>query len=474
MKSVNNIRIILISVICFICVNTGVSQVIKTDYFMKTSYMRSGLNPALQPEQGYLIIPVLPNIAANFQTNNLNLNNLTFRGADGKRVTFMHQSIGTDQFLSNLSTDNYINTDASYKLFALGVYKENGFWSLDLNVRSHADLNIPKPFFGLLKKGFDQEGQSRYDLSDLSATGYAFLELGVSHSRSINDNLTVGARAKLLGGLADFNLDAKSLSIDAGPDYWTAKSKATLRGSASGVQARYDEKDNLDGFDFGSWFNIPGYGLGLDIGAVYDMKTTLSALDGLKVSAAINDIGFIVWTKKNSIDLQSPETEVTIKPSDYEHFQSGGSSLSDVFENAFDDIKKAINLKGETKKTRVTKLRINMNVGAEYEILKDKLSAGALYSIRFGNYFNLSEFVVSLNYRPSSWISTSTSYSIVHSNFDTFGVALHLTPAKGIHFFLASDYAIPHISSEFLPTTSRALNFQMGISIPFGNKKNTK
>ena len=146
----------------------------------------------------------------------------------------------------------------------------------------------------------------------------------------------MGARAKLLGGLADFNLDAKSLSIDAGPDYWTAKSKATLRGSASGVQARYDEKDNLDGFDFGSWFNIPGYGLGLDIGAVYDMKNTLSALDGLKVSAAINDIGFIVWTKKNSIDLQSPETEVTIKPSDYEHFKSGGSSLSDVFENAFD------------------------------------------------------------------------------------------------------------------------------------------
>lgn len=473
MKSVD-MRIFLISVICFFSANTGFAQVTKTDYFMETSYLRNGLNPALQPEQGYLVIPVLPNIGANLQTNSLNLNNLTFRGADGKRVTFMHQSIGADQFLSNLSTDNYINADASYKLFALGLFKESGFWALDLNIRAHTDVNIPKPFFELLKKGFDQNGQSRYDLSDMSATGYAFLELGISHSRSINDNLTVGARAKLLGGLADFNLDVKSLSIDAGPDYWAAKSKATLRGSASGVQPRYDEKDNLEGFDFGHWLNIPGYGIGFDVGAVYDMKNTLPLLDGLKLSAAVNDVGFIVWTKKNSLDLQSPETEVTIKPSDYEHFRDGGSSLSDVFENAFDDIKKAINLKGETKKTRVTKLRVNMNVGAGYEILKDKLSAGALYSLRFGNYFNLSEFTVSLNYRPCDWAYTSVSYSIVHSNFDTFGLALHLTPSRGIHFFLASDYAIPHISSEFLPTTSRALNIQMGISIPLGSKKNMK
>jgi len=438
---------------------------------MKTSYLRNSLNPALRPDQGYFLIPVT-NIGVNTQTNRFNLDNLTFRGPDGKRVTFMHQSVNTDNFLSNLSDDNYLNADVNIKIFGYGFYKGDDFWNIDLGLRTHVDANIPKPFFGLLKQGFDQEGQSRYDLSDLRATGYSFVELGVAHSRILLENtLTVGARVKLLGGLADFNLNTKSLNIDAGPEFWSAKSEVILKGSAPGVEPKYDEKGNLDGFDFGS-FGIPGYGAGLDLGAVYDVKDILPTLDGLKVSAAINDIGFISWTKKNSINLHSPKTEVKIVPSDYNYYKESGSSLKDVLEDAFDDIKEAVNLRENgPREARTTMLRMNMNLGAEYEICQDKLSVGALYSARFGNYSTTSEFTVSANARLSSWVSTSLSYSFMHSRFDTFGFALHLAPTKGVSLFLASDYAIPHVSSDFIPTTSKALNFQMGISIPIGGKK---
>lgn len=448
----------------------GWAQITKSDYFMKTSHFRNSLNPALQPERGYLVLPVLPNIGVSTQTNAFVLDNFTFKGADGKRVTFMHQNVSTEDFLSKLKSNNYTNTDTNFKLFGYGFFRNNSYWNFDLAVRSHVDANVPKPFFELLKRGFDQNTQSRYDLSDLSATGSSFVELGASHSRSFKDNkLILGARVKLLGGLADFNLDARKLNVDAGPDYWLAKSNVTLLGSAPGVMPKYDSKGNLDGFNFGN-FNIPGFGGGLDLGAVYDVKDIFPALDGLKVSGAINDIGFIVWTKENTINLQSPDTEIIVSPNDYEIYNLDGSSIFDVFKDALDNMKQAINLQGDTRQARISMLRVNINLGAEYEVIKDKLSFGTLYSVRFGNYFNTKEFTLSTNYHPCRWFASSLTYSVNHSRFDTFGLALNFTPDKGINLFIASDYAISHISSELIPVSSYAVNFQVGISIPLKGK----
>ncbi len=466
--------IILLSVLSLIGVDRVVAQVTKSDYFMTTSYLRNQLNPALRPVQGYLVVPVLPNVGASVQTNKFNFSNFTFKGDDGNRVTFMHQSVSTEDFLAKLAEKNYMNTDVNVKIFGLGFFKGNHYWNIDLGVRTHVDMNIPKPFFELLKKGFDQYGQSRYDLSDLSATGYSFVELGTSHSRMfLNDNLILGARVKLIGGLADFDLDAKSLSIDAGPDYWTAKSRVTLKGSAPGAEPTYDDKGNLDGFNFDN-FGISGFGGGVDIGAVYNLGHSVSALKGLKISAAVNDLGFIAWTKDNTVNLQSPETEVTIKPKDYSIYGGSGSSLNDIFEDALDDIKQAVNLRGEKVKGRVSKLRLNTNIGVEYEIIRHKISLGALYSVRFGNYINAQELTFSANFRPLRWLSATTSYSFMYSRYDTFGLALHIAPSKGLNLFVASDYAIPHISSEFVPTTSQALNFQVGFSIPLGAKREVR
>ncbi len=444
------------------------AQVTKTDYFMKSSYLRNSLNPALTPDQGYLVVPVMPNIGVNAQTNTFNLDHLTFRNSDGNRVSFMHQDIDVNRFLSRLSDDNYTSVDVNIKLFGLGFVKDDVYWNFDMGIRTHVDLNMPKPFFALLKEGFAQEEQTRYDLSDLRATGYSFLELGTSYARYATPHLKVGTRVKILGGLADFNLNAKSLNIDAGPEYWKAQSKVTLNGSAPRVRPKYDKKGNLDGFSFSDSFNFSGFGTGVDIGAEYDMIELFPALEGLKLSLALNDIGFVYWTKDNTINLESPETDVIVRPSDYSLYKDGESSLSDVLTDAFDDIKEAVNLREVKRSGRFTKLRLNTNIGLEYELFPRKLTVGALYSIRFGNYFNLSEFTLSLNYRPNSWLATSASYSINHSQFDNMGLALHITPKRGINLFLASDYAIPRISSEFIPTTSRGLNLQLGISIPLG------
>lgn len=451
--------------------NSLFGQVAKTDYFMKTSIMRNYMNPALRPDQGHLIVPAIPTVGASLQTNTLNLDHLTFP-LNGERVTFIHPGISADQFLKDMKNDNYINADVNTKLFAFGFFKGDGYWNIDLGVRAHVDANLPKSAFELLKVGFDQNEITGYDLKNLSATGMAFAEIGVGHSRPfLDNNLVLGARVKLLLGAGHFNLNAKTLNIQAGPEEWRTISNVTLKGAAPGVNPKYDEDDFIDGFDF-DWKGLPGFGAGFDLGGVYEVKHLFPILRGLKVSAALNDIGFISWNKKNSLNMRSSDTEVVIRPNDYEHANDGSTSLSDVFEDALDDLKKSVNLQEDgPRKGQTTMLRMTLNTGAEYEIVENIFSVGALYSNYFGNNYSSSELTFSGNYRPCSWFATSVSYSTMFSSFDTFGLALHVTPAKGLNLFLASDYVTPHVSPQWVPTTSKGMNVQFGISIPLGAKQ---
>lgn len=464
-------------IILLLLARHGVSaQSIKSTYFMKTSYTRNALNPALRPDQGYIGIPFMSNIEVDAKTNTFNLDNFTFP-LNGERVTFMHSGISSDRFLSNISDKNYLSTNVGYSIFSMGFYKGEKYWNIDFNVKVNADVSIPKSFVEMIKDGFAQDKVVNYDLKDLSAAGDAYVEIGVSHSRPFLDKaLTVGVKTKLLAGIGNVDFDVESLSLEAGPEYWKTKSKVTMKASGPGISPKYTESGSnnqyqkFDGVDFDG-FSIPGYGLGFDIGAVYNTDSLIPILKGFKISGALTDIGFIFWSKGNSINLTSPETEILIKPNDYTIYRDGSSSLQDLLDDVVDDFEQAIDLKSNGNKSRTTSLRMNLNLALEYEILKNKLTTGFLFTKRFGKYFSTQEYTLSANYKPNTWFATSASYSFAHSKFDTFGLGIHLAPSKGINFFFASDYIIPHVSPQWYPTTSKALNFQLGISIPMGGKR---
>lgn len=450
---------------------TVYAQTPHTNYFIESSYMRNSLNPALRPNSGYIGFPLLTGLSLDYKTNTFNLDNFTSK-IGGERVTFMHPAVSAQNFMSNISENNYLSTDFVYDILAFGFYKNASFWNITLGLKSHVDVNLPKGFFGLLKEGFDQNAPTAYDLKDLSATGYSFVELGLSYSRPfLDNNLMLGAKAKLLGGVADFDLNAEKLSVEASAEKWIARSRVKLRASAPGIEPKYKQNDNgteiIDGFETGNWGDLSGYGLGFDLGAVYDFsKTGAPLLKNLRASLSLTDIGFISWSKKNSIHLTSSDKTIEITPNDYSVHTNGDTSLEDIFGDVTDDLAQAVNLEEEKNSGYTSALRTTLNVGVEYIFLQNKLSAGLLYSNRFGNYFNTQELTVSGNYRPKKWLAASLSYSFIHSNFNTLGGALYLTPSKVIHFFVVSDYIISHVSPQYVPTTSKALNVQVGVSIP--------
>ena len=492
MKAIyKNIRFIFLFIETSLFILSTAAQSVNTEYFMKSSTSKTSLNPALRPEQGYVGIPGLTNFYVGYKTNTFNLENFIFPGGPAgsgyNSVTFLHQGVTADQFLKNISDKNYLNFDFAWTIASVGFYEGDGFWTIDLGVKSNVDFNLPKDVFKFAKQGLvTSEGESvpGYDLKDIrgKATGYA--ELGVGHSRPFLDNkLVVGVKAKLLFGLANADLRVKQLSMNTGMDEWSIESQATLEASMKGFKPDYGEDKFFNGFKEDGSKGLGGFGLGFDLGATYKLSGLADALNGVideevldrfTISAALTDIGFISWSGNSSMYLATDPSSTPIAGNFEINFGGEGKSLGDQINDIGNTLKDAVNLKDtDGSKGRTTGLRTKMNWGLEYEFIKDQLSAGILSTTQFTPIRNVTEFTLSGAYKPASWFEAGLSYSFVHSNFNTFGLALNFVPAKGLNLFLASDYIIPHVNSDFMPTTSKALNFQFGLSVPLGGSKRT-
>lgn len=446
---------------------------------MKTYSNRTSINPALRPEQGYIGMPLILNdFYVDVKTNALNMDHLTFR-QNGELLSFMHKDVSADKFLNGMPGNSYANMDLNYSLFSLGFYKGKGFWNVDFNIKAHADANVPYSAFELMKKGFAMNEPSYYNVKDTRLTASAYAELGVAHSRPfLDDNLVVGAKAKILFGFASADVYIRDLQINAGLNEWVVRSHATLEASAPGIKPEFDEEGKFDSFEWSETFGLPGVGFGFDLGATYsfaglaDLTCGVPAdiLERLTFSLAFTDIGLISWSKANTSNLYSSLSDVVVT-GDFEIDFNDSSSLEDDLDKIKDTLEEIIEFKEGDASGRTTGLRTKMNIGLEYEIIKKRLLAGFLSTTYFNAAHNVTETTIAVTGRPIKWFEAALSYSFIHSKFDTFGLALNFSPTRGVHFFLASDYIIPHVNSEFIPVTSKGVNLQLGLSIPLGARR---
>ncbi len=454
------------------------SQVTNTSYFMKTYSGRTTLNPALRPEQGYLGMPfVLNNLYVDARTNSLNMDHLTFP-KNGDLLSFMHRDVSSREFLSGISKNNYLDIDLNYTLFSMGFFKGEGFWNIDLKVRSYADASLPYSLFEMVKKGFGMNEPAYYNIKETRVTANAYAELGVGYSRTFLDKtLTVGTKGKFLAGLASADFHLRDMKIDAGLDEWSVRSYAALEVSAPGIYPEFDEDGYMDSFGWGEKFAVSGFGFGWDIGVTYDLIGISHLVSGIwedifdrtTFSLAFTDLGLIKWSKNNTSTLYS-SMEDEIIAGNFQIDFNDNSSLEEDLDDIIDKFEEIIKFKERSPKGHTSGLRTRMNISLEYEILPAQLSAGLLSTSAFNSSHTMTETTLAVNYRPCKWFESAVSYSFIHSKFNTFGLALHLNPTRGVQFFLSSDYIIPHVNSEFIPVTSKAINLQVGLAIPLGKR----
>ena len=429
---------------------TGAAAQNPTAYFMEGSTFRSQFNPAFAPLRGYVNIPAIGGVNINVG-GNIAVDNILF-SRDGKLVTLLDSSVSAADALSGLKQNNLLGMDFRMNVIGFGAFTKNhkNFWSFDLNVRVNEDANLPYSLFEFIKLG--KEGQIR----NFGTSTDSYLEAAFSYSFPLmDDRLYIGIRGKFLAGLARAQVTYDRFDISLREDRWAVLTQGTLDLTAAGAKVETDPDSET--FEIGDLDFKPtkpaGYGFALDLGATYDI------LPNLQASLAVTDLGFISWSKKNSVmGVSTQETEFT-----------GATVPENASEPVPDFDLEMLKFNQVDGRSTTKMLHASVNAGLEYEVWRHKIGIGLLYTARVWKYKTMHNITGSVNFHPVRWFTVSGSYSVIDNRGGAVGLALNLCP-NWINFFIGTDVLITKHTPQFVPVRQSIMNVTLGIGVPIGKR----
>lgn len=440
---------------------TSAQAQMKTSYFMEGSLPRYELNPALTPQNSYFRF-AFGGINVNVNNRLASFDKLLYPGQNGKTLTFMHPSVDAGKFLKSLSWHPNLGMNFNYNLFGFGRYASRSkyFWSVDFNIRTEVDVTLPKELFEIMKNF----GNGVYPIDDMEIDAMVYSELALGFAMPVGwENLVVGGRLKFLMGHAHAGVTFDNMNLNVGEDEISATAAGRIQTNFPGMDMkgaigeRQELGDVLDfGLDnFGGRDVLNGYGAAIDLGA--EMKL----LDErLKVSLALNDLGFIRWGARNALQGEMDEIRA-----DFRGYNTG--------DDDFDVTKPDEIMVAKTGNNAYTKrLSTTLNIGAEYTFLDDLLGVGVLSRTRFGRIVTYSDLTITGTVRPARWFTAAISQTVTRNRLGAVGFALNFHP-RGFNFFLGADYLPTHwarIDGIPLPRSAKSLNFYTGISFGLGGR----
>ncbi len=454
---------------------TIVAQEFGSAYFTDDFLYRHTMNPAYGSDHSYAAIPILGNVNVRLQ-GSLGVGDLFFKNPDygkvtgaKKTATFMHPSISVDEALKGLKKGaNTLLTDVDLQIASVGFKSFGGYNTIELKERTHVGVSMPYEMFEFAKNMSNKD----YSFDDMGVRAWSYLELGFGHSRQIMDNLRIGAKLKFLFGAGHANVTMQGTQAKLSGNHWivngNARAELNLKGASfkekqkkySGRTDTYNAIDDIDVDGAG----LAGFGLGLDLGAIYEFKDSpVEWLEGLKASMALTDIGFISWS--NTLVAESSN-----KPFEFKGFnniavkEGSGQTIEEQFDDLKDDLIDFANLQNKgTQGGKTRALAATMKVGLQYPLpVYDKVNFGLLYNHRFDGKYSWSEGRLSANYTPLKWLDGGINLAVT-SFCTTMGWVLNIHP-KGFNFFMGMDHLIGKTGASMIPLDSN-VSVNMGMNI---------
>lgn len=424
-----------------------------TTYFMEGSQFRMQWNPAFAPDRGYLDIPLVGNMQAHI-TGNVSLDEFVFP-QNGELYSIFNGAVPASVALEGLEEINKLGVELNYGTVGFGSYTKNkkNFWSCNLSTRSVIAAEVPYSLFDFMKNG------NSADIAGVNMGLDMYTEASFSYSLPITEKLYVGARGKLIMGLARMDLKFEQFDAVMGENEWYAKAVGTLTMNGLKLPVEYNDKgqaiyslENIDGV------NMPaGFGVGLDLGVTYDL------LPNLQLSASINDIGFMSWSKSAATKGQisnfikfdgvrvDEEGNVTTPEFDLEELEFRLVEADGKAESLF----------------------TSFNVGGQYTFLHNKIGVGLFYTGKLAAYKTYHNITASANFRPLKWLHLSGSYSFLNNKASAVGLALNICP-NFINLFVSTDILLSKKTPQWIPIGQSNMNFAFGLGVPIGRNGERK
>jgi len=437
-------------------------------------------NPALRPSNSFYLGIGITGINANINNNFFNLSDVLIHGRADSIITFLHPDYDINNFLEKIKRNNFLSGKVNVQLFSIGFNAGKDLYIfLDINERAEVDVALPEDIIRVGLAGNENYVGKKIDLNKLNAGLTYFREAGLGFSKMFGKNLRIGAKAKLLFGIAGFSLDNKNLTLTVNDDY-THTFNADLTANISGPVDFYFDADNypdsvvvdediLKSTKF--FLNTKNTGIGMDIGAVYNLTQKLS------VSASVTDIGFIRWHDR----ITNLKSESTFEFSGFniKDVANGTKTFDELADDMLDSLKNSFTVSNDEKPFN-TFLSPVITLGANYNITK-KFGIGLLSQTHFETRHIRESFSVSANLNLGNAFSTTLVYTAANRRFDNLGAGLAFR-AGILQFYIVTD-RIPLMWNKIisedteipLPSNWNTLNIRFGFNFVFGNniKKKT-
>ena len=469
--------LIVILALVFADLSAQNSQVL---YFMNLPQNHL-INPALRPSNSvYIGLPVVSSINVNMNNNFVNFSDIFQKGQPKDSIiSFLHPDFNIDKFLANIRDKNSIEQELTVQLLGVGFsVGKDSYVFIDINERVDGNIVLPGDLFRLALKGNSDFVGKKIDLSTLRGEMSYYREVGVGFSRKFTDKLRIGVKGKLLFGLVNASIDNKSLGIAVNEDY-SHSLDANLTVNMSGpIHVSMDSKNNIESITFDKnqfktssglkdfFTDSRNMGLGLDIGAAYDLN------DRIVFSASVTNLGFIRW-KKDVTNLKA-DNNFKFSGLNLHDVINGTKTIDELGKDMVDSLKNAF-VVSNTKEAYTTYLPFGVSVGGSFNITK-QISLGLLsYSRVIGQQIRES-LTFSANLNIGNEFSTSLSYTAENHRYDNFGAGIAFRTGV-TQFYVLSD-RIPVTwnritdknSNVIIPSNWNTVNIRLGMNIVIGNK----
>lgn len=451
---------VLVAVVGMLMVVESAEAQLRTSYFMNGSTQRYDMNPALSPKRGYIAIPVVGSLNTSLETNFLSADNFFYpNGENNGVVTYMHKSVSAEKFLEKLPDINSLELGLNTQIIGIGNYFSGGFWSVGVRLRSETNVDIPKDFFALTKT----LSQGTYDIAGMGIESNNFIEASLGYTFPVQDVFTLGFRAKVLLGLARVSAKIDQMNIEIGEEAYRAEMAGSIESNIAGYNFQDIEGEvTMDSFvghltDFNNFnpSNINSIGFAVDAGIEWTFRD-----EQIRLSAAVNDLGFNAWNANTSFCAAIDNVTFAFEGYDLENNEVKFESPDNIVLHTTSD-----QIEGKQK------LHTSIVVGLEYNFLNDIIGVGALWNKKIYANRQWNSIGGALTLRPTTWLTASASYSWINK-LGVLGVAMNLHTSWANIFFgadyIATKYGTANGGAIPIPLNQNSVNFAFGVSIPLG------
>lgn len=439
--------------LCAIAPAAVSAQNLMTGYFDDNYMYRFQSNPAFANENNFVAMPGLGNLNLGIN-GTIGVSHLLYN-VDGRTTTFLNPGVSASEVLDGLKDKSRIGVSLRETVLAGGFKAFGGYNTISIGARADINVGLPKDVFRLAKEGISN---SVYDLSHIAARGAAWGEISLGHSRQLLPNLRVGANLKVLLGVGSVLAKVNDASLSLQNDKWVGTVDAEINASLKGASFDHDyNKDTgneyVNGFNVDDFGPINGFGMALDLGAVYTFN------QDWEFSASLTDLGFISWSDNLVASTCGPKS---VSTSDLT-FNVDNNDSWDEFKDNLSELYELSDLGNEGGRT--SGIGATMNLGAQYNLpVYRKVKFGFLNTTRINGNFSWTDFRLSGTIEPVKCFSATASFGV--GTFGaSFGWMLNFK-SKGFNLFLASDRTPGKLAKQGVPLNSN-LNVNLGMNFPF-------